>query len=128
MSGRLWSAPLRADPACHTVGVRAQARRELTAREARAIAIRDAARRKLRLSGRCEDGHGIGPVLTWRGKGLAIGLREPRLGGRYVYGLDVWLTGPAGVRKVLNLEWNRDGAWIVSFRRGPWEELVLALR
>lgn len=102
--------------------------RSPTPREARALAIRDAARRKLRLCGRCEEVRGAGPTLFWRGRGLMISLREPRLGGRYVYGIDIWLANGVGVRKVLNLEWNRDGAWIVSFRRGPWEELVLALR
>jgi hypothetical protein len=37
------------------------------------------------------------------------------------YGLDVW----AG-RKVLNLEWDHDDRIeIVSFRRGPWEDILL---
>lgn len=39
------------------------------------------------------------------------------------YGLDVWNAG----RKVLNLEWSLDDreVQIVSFKRGPWEEILL---
>lgn len=51
------------------------------------------------------------------------------------YGLDIWLPwkllGTWRPRKVLNVQWaERDESFVelVSFRRGPWEEEVLALR
>jgi len=40
--------------------------------------------------------------------------------------LDVWHTG-AGDAKVLTLWWSGDAVTVVRFRRGPWEQELLAL-
>jgi hypothetical protein len=38
-----------------------------------------------------------------------------------ISGLDIWLR-----HKVLNIEWDeQNSARIISFRRGPWEDLIL---
>ena len=80
--------------------------------------------------------------LTWRGAGFIVSHRAPsqRLDDPSVaretkrhpvreglaapeplpYGLDIWQG-----RKVLNLEWSDDQFVIVSFRRGPWENVFL---
>lgn len=110
-----------------------------------AIAIRDAALEKLRKVGRRVARKPItGTTLEWSDGSLLILHRTPfqRLppvpdqlkheiarfeGGMNLgYGLDIW---DQGNRKVLNVEWNDDGALkLVSFRRGPWEAKLLALR
>ena len=40
--------------------------------------------------------------------------------------VDVWYAG-AGDAKVLTLCWSGDEVTVVSFRRGPWEQELLAL-
>ena len=39
------------------------------------------------------------------------------------YGLDIWHHD-----RVLSLQWDGDHLEVTGFRRGPWEEAVLALR
>lgn len=80
--------------------------------------------------------------LIWRGAGFIVSHRAPsqRLDNPGIaretkhhpvreglaapeplpYGLEIWQG-----RKVLNIEWSGDEFVIVSFRRGPWENMFL---
>jgi hypothetical protein len=41
--------------------------------------------------------------------------------------MDVWHAGTAGTAKVLSLWWSGEDFTVVGFRRGPWEQELLAL-
>jgi hypothetical protein len=49
-------------------------------------------------------------------------LAEKNASGMLPYGLDIWHN-----EKVLSLQWDADKLAVMSFKRGPWEEEVLAL-
>lgn len=108
----------------------------------RAAQLHDAAVSLLRANGVLRRYPGIPvTILTASVAGLSLALRPPISrspqadeGLRYMpalvgranidlpHGLDVW-AGP----KVLSLEWDHDGRIEVrSFRRGPWEDLLLS--
>ena len=114
----------------------------MTPKQRDAIRLRDAALKKLRADGVFTKVTRLGFCLSWKGEGLSLSLRTPfqklppvSEHPKYVaammgsnienlpYGLDIWDIG--GSRKVLNIEWDQQGAiQLVSFRRGAWEAKV----
>jgi hypothetical protein len=124
------------------VGTELPSRAKTTSRIQRAIQLQAAALTILRLRGSFEEMQGLdGKVLKAEFDSFHLSLRTPFsrmpeptqsfkhaaavLGRSYTssrYGLDVWAP-----RKVLNVEWNHeDRLEIVSFRRGIWEDLLIA--
>ncbi len=122
---------------------------KLSKRSEAALAIRDAALQKIRAEGIFEEIPNFGPTLVWpekashkaplhmmlrtpfqkipkvsvenRKKALQHGLAPE--GPNLSYGLDIWTTEG----KVFNIEWGDAGKTkIVNFKRGAWEETVLA--
>ncbi len=86
------------------------------------------------------------PILEWQKDGMSMSYRAPFLDlpptpehlrfmaaiaakrvKNLSHGLDIWDREYGG--KVLNIEWNDEGdVELVSFRRGPWEVRLHAIR
>jgi hypothetical protein len=95
--------------------------RPLTARKRQTGALRDAC---LMLVAR------YGLATEWNGTHLTEVVLEPfriwLTPSDARRALDVWYAG-AGDAKVLTLWWSGDEVTVVRFRRGPWEQELLAL-
>ena len=114
----------------------------VTRKQFQALQLRDAAIRKLQEDGTPQFSNGWGHYIWWTDGRLEFAYRSPdnRLPAdvalrasatrsveyvsRLSFGLNIWEPG----RKVLNIEWQDDGFFLMSFRRGLWEEVTLGFR
>ena len=92
-------------------------------RQETALRIRDSVLKKLAADGEPYEAI-LGPLWKWRGEGFLIFLRTPETNcDRPGYGLYIRWQG----RTAFNFEWHEDGHFrIVTFKRGNWEQKLLA--
>ena len=112
-----------------------------------ALRIRNAAIKKLQAEGEFQEVENFGPAFVWKAHdreegGIHMLLRTPfqkfpKQSSKAIKdfmnsgikppenksnGLDIWAGS-----KVLNIEWDhKDQIDLVSFKRGPWEKIVLS--